>query len=664
MNVEKRINDLVELLNKYGYEYYVLDNPTVSDYEYDMLMNELITLENKYPELKKADSPTNKIGGKILDKFEKVVHEIPMKSLADVFSFDELKEYHERTIKEAKNVTYNCELKIDGLSLSLIYEKGYLKEASTRGDAFVGENITNNVKTIKSVPLKINKPIDIEVRGEIFMSIASLNKINEEKALAGEPIFKNARNAAAGTVRQLDSKIVASRNLDCFLYYVINPRLYNLKTQEEALLFLKELGFKVNPYYRHVNTIDEVIEYINDMAEVKNTLTYDIDGIVIKVNEFSNHDILGDTVKYPKWAVAYKYPALEVKSKVKDITFQVGRTGVITPVAELEPVMVSGSLISRATLHNEDYCLIKDIRIGDDVLIRKAGEIIPEVASVIIDAKHHKLEKFKMIEHCPKCSSKLVRKNGEADYYCLNDNCDAKIIESLIHFASRDAYDITGLGEKLVEQLYSEKLLMNITDIFDLKEHTQELIVKDRLGEKSVLKLLNAIEESKKNNLDRLLFALGIRHVGKKAAKIIASHFKTMDNIISANYFDLVVLNDVGDKIALSLSEYFANHQNLKLIESLKAFGLNMTYIKSNQLEENIFTDKTVVLTGTLDNFSRQEASAFLEKLGAKVSSSVSKNTDYLIYGKEAGSKYDKAISLGVKTLTEEEFIELTKEYR
>ena len=662
MDIKERIVYLSNLLNKYGYEYYVLDNPTVSDYEYDMLMKELIELEEKYPHFKLVDSPTERVGGVILDKFQKVTHVNPMKSLSDVFSYEELKDYDVKTRKEVSGVTYNAELKIDGLAVSIVYEKGIFKQASTRGDGYVGEDITENVKTIKSVPLKLNKDIDIEVRGEIFMSFKSLNKINEEKLKNNEPIFKNTRNAAAGTIRQLDSSVVSKRNLDCFLYYVVNPRLYGVSSQYEALNFLKELGFKVNPYFEKLNTIEDVIDYINRMAVVKNSLDYDIDGIVVKVNEFSFHDILGDTVKYPKWAVAYKYPAQEVESTVLDIIYQVGRTGVITPVAVLDPVMISGSLVSRATLHNEDYCLMKDIRVNDKVLVRKAGEIIPEVASVIITLEHESLPKFNMISHCPECGEKLERKESEADYYCVNPHCDAKKIESLIHFASKDAYDITGLGEKICETFYNDGYLKNITDIFMLHEKYQILVTKEGFGDKSIQNLIDSIEESKHNSLERLLFALGIRHVGKKAAKIIAKHFETMDNVKNASYFDLVCLDDIGEKIAGSVIDYFSDEANLALIDELHKLGLNMNYHKDDSIRGSIFTDKTVVLTGSLAKYSRNEATLILEKLGAKVSSSVSKKTDYVIYGTEAGSKLTKAQSLNVKTMTEEEFLEVIKD--
>ncbi len=657
MDAKERIEELKEILNQASIDYYVNDNPKMEDYEYDRLMAELIDLEEKNPDLKTPDSPTNRIGGEVLSKFEKVVHPNKMMSLADAFSYDELKDFDKRVKAVAPNATYLCELKIDGLSVSLRYENGVLRLGATRGNGSVGENITHNVKTIKSIPLKLSKPLTLEVRGEIFMPRDSFIKLNLEREENEEELFANCRNAAAGSVRQLDSKVAASRNLDAFLYYNLDQ---NVKTQEEALTSMKEIGFKVNPLYKHCNNIDEVISYIEEMGEKRPNLPYDIDGIVIKVNEMDLHDIIGETVKYPKWAIAYKFPPEEVSTKLTDIVFQVGRTGVITPVAIFKPVFVQGSLISKATLHNEDYIKEKGIHINDTVIIHKAGDVIPEVVKPIVEERGQDLIEFKMIDKCPCCGSQLVRIPGEADYYCLNDYCEDKIVNKIIHFASKPAYNIDSLGDKLCEQLFQAGFITDIASIFRLKAQYESLIVLPGLGEKSINKLIDAVEESKKNNLDLLLFGLGIRHVGAKASKLICKRFKNMDGIMNANLDELVAIPDVGDAIANSLYEYMHNEKSISLINQLKELGLNMEY-DAGEIKENYFTNKKCVLTGTLSSMGRSEAKKLIESFGGQLSESVSKKTDILILGENPGSKYDKAKELGIYIMEEPEFLERIK---
>ena len=657
MDAKERIEELKEILNQASIDYYVNDNPKMEDYEYDRLMAELIDLEEKNPDLKTPDSPTNRIGGEVLSKFEKVVHPNKMMSLADAFSYDELKDFDKRVKAVAPNATYLCELKIDGLSVSLRYENGVLRLGATRGNGSVGENITHNVKTIKSIPLKLSRPLTLEVRGEIFMPRDSFIKLNLEREENEEELFANCRNAAAGSVRQLDSKVAASRNLDAFLYYNLDQ---NVKTQEEALTSMKEIGFKVNPLYKHCNNIDEVISYIEEMGEKRPNLPYDIDGIVIKVNEMDLHDIIGETVKYPKWAIAYKFPPEEVSTKLTDIVFQVGRTGVITPVAIFKPVFVQGSLISKATLHNEDYIKEKDIHINDTVIIHKAGDVIPEVVKPIVEERGQDLIEFKMIDKCPCCGSQLVRIPGEADYYCLNDYCEDKIVNKIIHFASKPAYNIDSLGDKLCEQLFQAGFITDIASIFRLKAQYESLIVLPGLGEKSINKLIDAVEESKKNNLDLLLFGLGIRHVGAKASKLICKRFKNMDGIMNANLDELVAIPDVGDAIANSLYEYMHNEKSISLINQLKELGLNMEF-DAGEIKENYFTNKKCVLTGTLSSMGRSEAKKLIESFGGQLSESVSKKTDILILGENPGSKYDKAKELGIYIMEEPEFLERIK---
>ena len=658
MEIKQRINELITLLNQYNYEYHTLDNPSVSDQEYDALLHELISLEEVYPELKRDDSPTVRIGDIILDKFEKISHDVPMMSLSNAFNEVDLRAYDEKIRKAVGSVTYNVELKIDGLAGSLKYENGKLIQGASRGNGVVGENITSNIKTIKTIPLKIEYLENLEVRGEIFMSNKSFIKSNKERVKTGQEEFKNPRNAASGSVRQLDSKIAASRSLDMFIYSVITPENHGANTHIEALGFAKNLGFNVNPLSKKCQNIDDVILYINEYTEKRENLKYDIDGIVVKVNELELYDEIGYTAKSPKWAIAYKFPAEEVVTKINSITFQVGRTGQITPVANLNPVIVQGSTVSRATLHNEDYVIEKDIRENDFVIIKKAGDIIPEVVRVVLERRDKQNQPFKMISNCPVCNAVLERKEPEVDHYCNNPYCDAKKTEGLIHFASRKAMNIEGLGDRIVEQFYNDGLIKTIDDIYLLENHKMDLVVKEGFGQKSINKLLDNIEISKENNLDKLLFGLGIRHVGEKVSKVLAKNFKTMDSLSLATIPELVCINEIGDVIAESVVNYFSDDINKDLILHLKMLGLNMNFT-SNVQEKDEFSGKTFVLTGKLELYKRDEAKALIESLGGKVSSSVSKKTSYVVAGTDAGSKLTKAQSLGVEVLSEVAFKEL-----
>lgn len=651
--MKKRIDELVDALSKASYEYYTNDNPSITDQEYDDMMDELIKLETKYPNLVRNDSPTLKIGGEVISNFKKVKHSVPMMSLADVFNLEEIKEFDLKVKKKILNPSYICELKIDGLSVSLIYEKGKLVRAATRGDGVVGEDITHNVRTIKNVPLSLLKDIDIEVRGEIYMPKISFEKLNEQRKIAGEALFANPRNAAAGSVRQLDSKIASKRNLSTFIYHLPNASKYNIKSQEEALKFMSDLGFTVNDNIRKINSISDLEKYIQEYTVKRDTLPYDIDGIVIKVNNFSDQEKLGFTVKVPKWAIAYKFPALKVLTRIENIEFCVGRTGKITPRADLSPVRIQGSVVRSATLNNEDYIREKDIRINDIVSIRKAGDIIPEVVDVIKERRTETVP-FQMISNCPICGSKLEKKEKEKAYFCVNKNCDARKIEGLIHFVGRDAMYIEGFGEAIVEDFYNYGYLKNISDFYRLKYYKEQLQELEGFGKKSIDNLLFSIENSKNNSLERLLFGLGIRHVGKKTALILASYYNDIDNIIQASLSELTNIPDIGKVIAKSVKEYFA--ENEFLISELKKFGVNMKYIKSKIRTNELIENKTFVLTGTL-SISRDEAKRLIIENGGDVTSSVSKNTDALIVGTSPGSKYEKAIKLGVPIWNEDEFL-------
>ena len=657
MNIKERVDELTRILNDANYNYYVKDDPTITDQEYDKYLRELEELEQKYPEYSYPESPTKRVGGEVIDSFNKVSHVIPMMSLSDVFSEDEVIRFDERIKKEGFTPKYVCELKIDGLSVSLLYEKGKLVRAATRGDGVVGEDITHNVKTIKSVPLTLNKEIDIEVRGEIYMSKKSLEKVNLERLKNGEKPLQNARNGAAGSIRQLDSKIAAKRGLDVWIYHLPNPLDYDIHTHYEALEFMKSLGFKVNPNNRLVNNINEVISFIDEMGEKRESLEYDIDGVVIKVNNIDMQQELGFTAKYPKWATAYKFPAEEVLTKLKDIIFTVGRTGQITPNAVLDPVIVMGSTISRATLHNENYVKEKDLKIGDIVSIRKAGDVIPEVVEAKKERRTGKEKDFEMITNCPICGSSLQKKDGQVDYYCLNMSCPTRKIESLIHYASRDAMNIDGLGEKIMEDFFNFGFITSIPDIYLLQSHREDLQRLEGYGEKSITNLIESIENSKKNSLEKLIFGLGIPHVGSKTAKILASQFHTMDNIINTKYEDLNNINDIGDIIAKSIVEFFKDEKNIGVINKLKDFGVNMDYLGQKVIHDENFSGKTFVITGTMDNYKREELKEIVENKGGKTSGSVSKKTDVVLVGKDPGSKYDKAVELGITIWDEEELI-------
>lgn len=653
--MKERMDELIDYINKASYEYYVLDNPTITDQEYDDYYNELLSIEEKYPELKREDSPTNRVGGAVLDKFEKVTHDHPMLSFDDIFNEEEIILFDERIKKVVSTAHYTLEPKMDGLSGSLIYKNGVLVRGATRGDGVTGEDITTNIKTIKSVPLRLTEDIDIEVRGEIYMSKKSFLEANREKVKNGEKEFANPRNAAAGSIRQLDSKVTAKRNLDFMAYFIPNPEDYGIKTQKESLEFLRKLGFvtnyKLNGYAKNVK---DITNYIDSLSEKRDNLPFEIDGVVLKVDNLEDEKRLGFTSRVPRWGIAYKFPAKEVLTTLKEIKFTVGRTGKITPNAIFSPVHVSGSLVSKATLHNSDYCIDKDVRVGDTISIRKAGDVIPEVVEVKLDRRKEDSVPFKMIENCPMCNSVLVRK--DANHYCKNEHCPSRKIESLIHFSSRDAMYIEGFGESIVEDFYNLGYLKNIDDFYTLDKYKDELMLLEGFGEKSISKLLESASNSKKNSLERLLFGLGIRYVGKKTAKILSKYYKTMDNLIKADFDELKSINDIGDVIAKSIVDYFSDEKNINLINRLKDLNLNMRYLgeEVNTSNENI-NGKTFVITGTLSR-PRDEIKEEIEGLGGNVTGSVTKKTDYVIAGEKAGSKLTKANELGIRVLTEEEY--------
>ena len=656
--IENRIQELTEIINKANHDYYTLDNPTITDQEYDRYMEELQRLEEEYPQYKKVDSPTQRVGSEVISEFKKVTHEIPMLSLGDIFNEDEIIEFDEKVKKVVPNPKYVAELKIDGLSVSLLYRNGELVRAATRGDGVVGEDITHNAKTIKDIPLKIKQPIDIEVRGEIYMSKASFKKLNENGAN-----FANPRNAAAGSVRQLDSKVAASRNLSNFIYHLPDPEDYNIHTHYDALNFMKELGFTVSPNNRKVNNIDELMDYINYWTKERPNLPYEIDGIVIKVNDLNDQKKLGYTARCPKWAIAYKFPAEEVLTKVRDIIFTVGRTGQVTPSAILEPVRVMGSLISKATLHNEDYVVSKDIRVGDTVSIKKAGDVIPEVVRSLPERRVGTEKKFEMIKNCPMCGSSLIRKDDESAYYCMNEHCPARWQEKLIHYTSRHALNIEGFGDRIIEDFYNLGFIKTYEDFYALDNHKEDLMELEGYGSKKVNNLLTEIENSKNLSLERLLFGLSIRHVGQKTADILARNFKNIDNLMNASVEDIAAIKDIGMTIAKSVAKFFSEERNKELISHLKEFGVNMYYLKETSDQETLFTDKTFVLTGSLERFTRDEAKERIEALGGTVSSSVSRKTDVVVAGSEAGSKLTKAEELGITIWNEEEFINNLSKY-
>lgn len=657
---EKLVADLQNLLNQYSYEYHVQDKPSVPDAEYDRLLRELIEYEEAFPELKTPDSPTQRVGGTILDMFEKVEHRSPMLSLGNAFNEDDLHDF-DRKVRQAvgDKYSYVCELKIDGLAVTLQYEAGYFTRGATRGDGSVGEDITENLRTIKSIPLKLKEPVSIEVRGEAFMPKRSFEALNKAKDDQGEEPFANPRNAAAGSLRQLDSKLAAKRNLDVFLYAIADLGETGVESHSEGLDLLDRLGFKTNQERKKCSTIEEVLTYIEGWVERRPNLAYDIDGIVIKVDSLQQQEEMGRTAKSPRWSIAYKFPAEEVITTLRSIELNVGRTGVITPTAILDPVRVAGSTVQRATLHNEDLIREKDIKIGDQVVIKKAGDIIPEVVNVLADRRTGEEIDFAMPTECPECNSELVRLEGEVALRCLNPQCPAQIREGLIHFVSRNAMNIDGLGEKVISQLFSEHLIHDVADLY--KVTYEQLIGMERMGEKSATNLLKAIESSKSNSLERLLFGLGIRHVGSKAAKTLAQYFETMEALSQAQLEDLTAINEIGEKMANAVVAYFENEEVQLLLSELKKAGVNFSYtgpkLAAIETIDSVFAGKTVVLTGKLHQMGREEAKEKLEALGAKVAGSVSKKTDLLIAGEDAGSKLTKAESLGIDVWDEDRLI-------
>ena len=651
--MKERYDELIKLIEKANYDYYTLDNPTVTDREYDNWMSELLDIEERHPEIKRKDSPSEKIGGEVISEFKKVEHKIGMFSISDVFNESEIVAFDERIRKEFPNPSYVCELKIDGLAVSLQYEKGILKRAATRGNGLVGEDITHNVKTIGTIPLRLNKPVDIEVRGEIYMPLKAFNELNEKRLKNGEAIFQNPRNAAAGSIRQLDSSVAKSRKLDAFLYHVPET---DKKTHYEALMELKELGFIVNPNIRLVKNIDEILDYINEWTASRGELPYDIDGIVIKVNDIHMQRELGFTAKYPRWVIAYKFPAEDVKTRLTDIVCTVGRTGQITPNAVFDPVKVMGSTIRRATLHNGDYINSKNLKIGDNIFVHKAGDVIPEVVGPCLEDRTGNEREFVMPDKCPICGARLVLTESGIDLKCPNDLCPARNIESLIHFCDRKAMNIEGLGERIIEDFYNMKFITSIIDIYNIKDRKEELIELEGFGDKSVNKLLDNIEKSKQNSLEKLLFAIGISGIGEKNAKILAKKFMNIDNLMNASLEDLTNISDVGPILANSIYNFFKDADNIKLINDLKNIGMNMNYLGAQIKENEELLNKRIVVTGTLKKYTRDEIQNLIELNGGLWSTSVTKKTYAVIVGENPGSKYDKAKELNIPIWTEEDF--------
>ena len=660
MIAKERAKEITRLLEQYNYEYYVLDNPSVPDSEYDRLMNELIAIEKEHPELINPFSPTQRVGGKVISSFAKIKHKRMMLSLANAFNEKDIRDFDQkvRDIIHEDNVEYMCEMKIDGLAMSLDFVDGHLNYAATRGDGNEGEDVSNNVLTIKSIPTQVKEDRDFEVRGEVYMSKKVLKELNEERVKNNETLLANARNAAAGSIRQLDSSIAASRKLEAFWYYLVNADELGFTRHSDALNYIEKIGFRTNKERRICNGVDSVIAYINEYTEKRPNLAYDIDGIVIKVNDISKYNILGYTAKTPRWAIAYKFPPEEVITKLEDIIFTVGRTGKITPNAVIKPTKVAGSTVQRATLHNEDFVKDKDLMIGDYIVLRKAGDVIPEVVRALPERRDGSEHEFKMIDKCPVCGSPLVKK--DAMHFCVSTSCPARQIEGMIHFASRNAMDIDGMGDKVVEEFFNEGFISNIPSIFSLYSHREDIMNIDGWKDKSVDNLLQAIENSKANSLERLLFGLGIKEVGEKMAKTLAKHFLSLDKFFEVSEEEYLTIPDLGPVSAKSLFNYFHNEDNLKLIEELRERRVNFEYLGYTKVDENSpFFNKTVVLTGTMSKYGRKEATELLESLGAKVAGSVSKKTDMVVYGVDAGSKLDKANELGVKTLDEEEFLSL-----
>ena len=662
MDIQKRIEELRELLNYHSHKYYVEDSPEVEDYEYDKLYHELLDLEEKNPHLVTSDSPTQRVGGQAEDAFTKVTHEVKMESLQDVFAVEELFAFDNRVRNSLINepVQYIVEKKIDGLSVSLEYVDGIFTRGSTRGDGVVGEDVTNNLKTIRSIPLRLSIPEGLyipylEVRGEVFMPKKEFASLNEKQEILGQKIFANPRNAAAGSLRQLEPSITASRRLDIFVFNVQSIQGVSFSYHSEALEFLKELGFRISPEYKLYNSIEEAIEEINNVGNTKSEYSYDTDGAVVKVNSLAQREVLGSTSRAPRWAVAYKYPPEVKKTRLNDIIIQVGRTGALTPNAVLEPVVLAGTTVSRATLHNEDFIKERDIRIGDWVFVRKAGEIIPEVLEVDFSSRPDNAKPFEMPQKCPVCGAPALREDQEAVIKCTGIECPARLQRSIIHFASRDAMNIEGLGPALIEMLLEKGFVDWIPDLYILKNRRDELITIENMGNKSVENLLNSIEKSKQNDLGRLLFGLGIRHIGKRAAQLAAEHFKSMDVIMNATREDIQSVEEFGEKMADSLVSFMAQEQTRHTLNLLRELGINMES-NSQGAKSNVFSGLTFVLTGTLPSFTRSEATALIDERGGKVSGSVSKKTSYVLAGEDAGSKLDKALQLQVKIIDEEAF--------
>ena len=646
--MNKRMNELVALLNRYATEYYTSDNPSVSDSEYDRLYRELVELETAYPDQVLADSPTHRVGGKILDGFEKYSHQYPLYSLQDAFSREELEAFDARVRKEVAHPTYICELKIDGLSISLTYEKGTLVVGATRGDGSIGENITENLKRVKDIPLTLPEELDITVRGECYMPRASFDQVNQARQENGEPEFANPRNAAAGTLRQLDTAVVAKRNLATFLYQEASPSTRD--SQEKVLKHLEQLGFVVNPKRILAKNIDEIWNFIQKVGEERDNLPYDIDGVVIKVNDLAGQEELGFTVKAPKWAVAYKFPAEEKEAQLLSVDWTVGRTGVVTPTANLNPVQLAGTTVSRATLHNVDYIAEKDIRKDDTVIVYKAGDIIPAVLRVV-ESKRVSEEKLDIPTNCPSCDSDLLHFEEEVALRCINPRCPAQIMEGLIHFASRDAMNITGLGPSIVEKLFAANLVKDVADIYRLKE--EDFLLLEGVKEKSASKLYQAIQASKENSAEKLLFGLGIRHVGSKASQLLLQHFHSIENLAQANPEEVASIESLGGVIAKSLQTYFATEGSEILLRELREAEVNLDYKGQTVVADAALSGLTVVLTGKLERLKRSEAKSKLESLGAKVTGSVSKKTDLVVAGADAGSKLQKAQELGIEVRDE-----------
>ena len=652
---------LREEIEYHNYRYYVLADPVISDEEYDKLMKRLIQLEKKYPELVTPDSPTQRVGGKVLEGFNKVKHSTPMLSLDNTYDENEIREFDEKVKRglAGEEVEYVSELKIDGISIALRYENGKFKMAITRGDGTVGEDVSENVKLIRSVPLRLRKPLTLEVRGEIYMPVEEFKRINEEREEQGLAAFANPRNAAAGTIRQLDTSVVAKRNLDTFIYYLVNPHVYGIETQWEALQFLKEIGFKINPHSKLCKSIDEVIDYWKVWTEKRHKLDYWVDGVVVKINSFRQQERLGTTAKSPRWAIAFKFPAEQVRTKLLDVIFQVGRTGVITPVADLEPIQLAGTTVKRASLHNFDYIKEKDIRIGDWVFVEKAGGIIPQVVKVITKLRNGSEREIKPPEKCPVCGGPVGKLDpSEVAIRCLNPHCPAKLKKALETFVSRDAMNIDGMGEKLIERLVDSKMVKDIADIYYLTPFDFAQLGSG-IGQRTIAKLLKEIEESKKRPLEKLIAGLGIPHVGTKMAKILAENFESLEDLANASLERLMEIEGIGEEVAKSITEYFRNEKTREIIKKLKKAGVNM---KSSIVKGKTLRGLKFVVTGELDRWSRKEIEEFIENLGGKVSSSVSKKTDYVVVGRNPGSKYQKAQKLGVRILNEDEFIELVKE--